>query len=425
MIVYTSTLLSFFACISGSLAFTTHTKLSFNAARVRNVNTILASSTENVDPTYVPNGKSFVEEVEVAKEIMDRIPRRGYILESSPTPIEFMPRLSKFASGGENGEGPELYVKRDDMLPLAGGGSKTRKLDYLVQDAIDQGADVLVTCGAVQSNHCRLTASAAAREGMECHLLLEERVPGSYDPDAGGNNYAFTLLGAEQTPVPLNGVEPAQKELVQKLEASGKKVYVIPGGGSNALGALGYVRCATELIEQSKVLKSQAGESNKPGLFWDAIVTCSGSGGTHTGILTGLRACGYETPVLGMSVRFDSKAQGDRILEQCQKCVETFFKDCDYFAANGGLMPSEDVIVYDNYVGEGYSLYTSQMADAVESFARLESIMLDPVYTGKAAAGLLDIVSNGKFTKDQRILFIHTGGAPSTYHYQPLSLGKE
>jgi D-cysteine desulfhydrase len=363
-------------------------------------------------------------EVEIVKGIINNVPRCGYVQQSSPTAIEYMPRLSKFVNGEEN-EGPKLYVKRDDSLPLAGGGSKTRKLDYLVREAIEQGADVLITCGAVQSNHCRLTASAAAREGLECYILLEERVPGSYKKDAGGNNYIFALLGAKQIPVPLGGIEPAQEQLVKELEASGKKVYVIPGGGSNALGALGYARCATELIEQSDLFKVNAGEPNKAGLFWDAIVLCSGSGGTHTGILTGLRACGYTTPVLGMSVRFDSKKQADRIHEQCQTCVDTFFSDCEYYSKNGGKVPIEDVIINDNYVGEGYSLPTNEMAIAVEKFARLESIILDPVYTGKAAAGLLDIARNGRFTKDQHILFLHTGGAPSTYHYQPLPLREE
>jgi len=356
--------------------------------------------------------------VEMVKDIISKIPQRGYVNKSYPTPVETMPRLSSKILE----DGPTLYVKRDDMLPLAGGGSKTRKLDFLVQEAIDQGADVLITCGAVQSNHCRLTASAAAREGLECYIILEERVPGSYSKDAGGNNYIFSLLGAKQIPVPEGGIAPVQEKLVAKLEAEGKKVYVIPGGGSNSTGALGYVQCAIELIEESDRLTEEAGEVDKEqgNLFWDAIVTCSGSGGTHTGLLTGLRACGYKTPVLGMSVRFDSAKQASRIHEQCQKCVDTYFSSCSYYSVNGGNMPEDDVVVYDDYVGEGYSLYTRDMAEAVEYFARLESIILDPVYTGKAAAGLVDFVRTGKFSKGQRILFLHTGGAPSTYHYKPL-----
>lgn len=385
------------------------------------VNTPIDPSEKNLlnnSKEYISNTKFQNVKVGIVNEIISNIPKRGYVSQSPSTPVELMPRLSSKLANGT--EGPTLYVKRDDMLPLAGGGSKTRKLDYLVQEAIDQGADVLITCGAVQSNHCRLTASAAAREGLECYILLEERVPGSYDPSAGGNNYVFALLGAKQIPVPAGGIAPVQDELIQKLEAEGKKVYVIPGGGSNATGALGYVECAMELIEESDKLKEEAGEMEQPGLFWDAIVTCSGSGGTHTGLLTGLRACGYDTPVLGMSVRFDSETQANRIHEQCQNCVQKYFSSCAYFANHGGNMPKQDVIVHDNYVGEGYSLYTREMAEALESFARLESIILDPVYTGKAAAGLVDLVRTGKFVKGQRILFLHTGGAPSTYHYMPL-----
>ncbi len=184
---------------------------------------------------------------------------------------------------------------------------------------------------------------------------------------------------------------------------------------------MGYVQCAIEIIEESESLKAKHGETNKPGLFWDTVVTCSGSGGTHTGLLTGLRACGYTTPVIGISVRFDSQKQGERIHTQFQNCVNEYFgNSCEYFKKNDGLMPVEDVVIKDDYVGGGYSIYTEEMAEAVQSFARLESILLDPVYTGKTAAGLIDFVRKGQFTKDQRVLFIHTGGAPSTFHYQPL-----
>jgi len=273
------------------------------------------------------------------KDTLAAIPSRGYVSSKAPTPVEHMPRLAKLCGG------PELYVKRDDLLPLAGGGSKTRKLDYLVEEAIESGADVLVTSGAVQSNHCRLTASAAAREGMECYIILEERIPGSYDPSAGGNNYAFSLLGAKQIHAPLGGVGPIQDDLIAKLKEEGKKPYVIPGGGSNQLGAVGYVRAAAELIEQSEILKDEAGESNKPGLFWDAIVTCSGSGGTHTGLLTGLRAAGVDTPVFGISVRFDADQQGDRIRQQVQACIDKYFSDFDTVA--DGI--DDDVLIIDEH----------------------------------------------------------------------------
>lgn len=288
--------------------------------------------------------------------------------------------------------------------------------DYLVQEALSKGANVLVTSGAVQSNHCRLTASAAAREGMECYLILEERVPGSYDPEAGGNNYIFSLLGAKQIPAPLGGVGPIQDDLVEKLMKDGKIPYVIPGGGSNQLGALGYARAAVEIIDQSEELKELAGESDKPGLYWDAVVTCSGSGGTHTGLLTGLRAAGVNVPVYGISVRFDADKQAGRIREQVQACIDKYFSTHE--TVSNGI--GDDVVILDEYVGKGYSLPTDEMAEAIQLFARLESIILDPVYTGKGAAGFISLARSGKFDKGKRLLFIHTGGAPSLYHYQTL-----
>lgn len=340
---------------------------------------------------------------------VDSFSTRGYV--NDPTPVEYMPRLTKYC------DGPELYVKRDDLLPLAGGGSKTRKLDFLVQEAIDQGADVIVTCGAVQSNHCRLAASAAAREGLECYLILEERVPGSYDPKAGGNNYIFSLLGAKQIPAPLNGISAIQDDLIVKLKADGKNPYVIPGGGSNQLGAIGYVKAALEIIDQSNALKEANGEQGTPGLFWDAIVACSGSGGTHTGLLTGLRAAGVTTPIHGVSVRFNSEKQAEKIHSLCEACIEKYFSSFETFSEG---LRSDEVVVHDEFVGEGYSIPTIEMAEAIQAFARMESIVLDPVYTGKTAAALFSIARSGSYSKQQRLLFIHTGGAPSLYHYQTL-----
>lgn len=379
---------------------------------------ILSISNDSCLALNTPSFKT-KSKLQAVKHIIDSVPRRGYVKKESQTPVEFMPNLSNLC-----GNEPSLYVKRDDLLPLAGGGSKTRKLDFLIQEALDQGADTVITSGAVQSNHCRLTASAAAREGLECHLILEERVPQSYDPGAGGNNYIFSLLGAKTTVVQLGGTEMAQHKLVEQLEANGKKIYIIPGGGSNSLGALGYVECAIELIEESDRLKRNSnfigGTSD---LFWDAIVCCSGSGGTHAGLLTGLRACGIHTPVVGISVRFNSIVQRKKIHDLCQTCVDSYFSNI--FVETAGLFPKEDVVVDDNYIGGGYSIPSEEMAEAVQKFARLESILLDPVYTGKGAAGFLAIAKSGKFSKDQRLLFIHTGGAPSTFHYRPLPLERD
>ena len=323
--------------------------------------------------------------------LLFRSSNRGYV--STETPLEPLPRLGKEL-------GLDLWCKRDDLLPLAGGGSKTRKLDYLVQEAIDEGADAIVTCGAVQSNHCRLTASAAAMEGLECHLVLEERVPGSYDPDAGGNNYAFALLGATTRCVPLDGVPEGVEALMAELRAKGKKPYFIPGGGSNAIGSLGYVKAALSIVEASRA-------ADKP---FDAIVCCSGSGGTHSGMLAGLRAAGDNTPVYGVSVRFDSDRQGENIHKQFVACAALFEAEA----------PKSDVVIVDSYVGPGYSLPTDEMREAIELFAKKEGIFLDPVYTGKGAAGLIGLARDGTLKPGAKVLFLHTGGAPSLFHYMPL-----
>lgn len=332
--------------------------------------------------------------VQELRQAVAGVKARGYVVQE--TPIEAMPRISK-ALGGR----VQLFVKRDDLLPLAGGGSKTRKLDYVMQEAVDAGADVVVTSGAVQSNHCRLTASAAAREDMECHLVLEERVAGSYDVHAGGNNYTFDLLGAERHAAGLGEVPDVQAQVVRDLEAKGKKVYVIPGGASNPLGSVGYVRAALEIVDYT----------DKHGKF-DAIVCCSGSGGTHSGLLAGLRAAGDDTPVYGISVRFDAATQQKRIHDQYAAIAEQYL---------GNEAPLDDVVIRDDQVGEGYSLPTHEMEEAVELMARHESILLDPVYTGKGFAGLISLLRENAFPEGAKVLFLHTGGAPSLFHYQTLN----
>eukprot|EP00306_Pavlova_sp_CCMP459_P008825 CAMPEP_0185161928 /NCGR_PEP_ID=MMETSP1139-20130426/5732_1 /TAXON_ID=298111 /ORGANISM="Pavlova sp., Strain CCMP459" /LENGTH=426 /DNA_ID=CAMNT_0027727223 /DNA_START=106 /DNA_END=1386 /DNA_ORIENTATION=- len=324
--------------------------------------------------------------------ILDSVPRRQYVKQA--TPIESMENLTQLLGGAE------LFIKRDDLLPLAGGGSKTRKLEYLVQAAIDEGADILVTCGAVQSNHCRLTASAAAREGIDCHLILEERIPGSYKPDAGGNNYAFALLGATTSVVAEGGVPEEEARIIAKLRAEGRRPFLVPGGGSNELGSLGYARAALEVVQWTR----------DHGAF-DAIVLCSGSGGTHAGMLAGLRAAGDHTPVIGISTRAAADAQARKIHGLSTRTSASLGE---------GDIPSDHVIVRDAYVGPGYSLPTDEMAEAIQLFARRESIFLDPVYTGKAAAGLIDLVRSGELGLGKRVLFLHTGGAPSLFHYQTL-----
>lgn len=325
-----------------------------------------------------------------------RFARRRYTEPGHPTPIEKMARLSAELGG------PTLYVKRDDLLMgLAGGGNKVRKLEFLVADALAQGADTLITTGAVQSNHCRLTLAAAVREGMRCRLVLEERVPGSYDPDASGNNFLYRLLGAEKIRVVPAGADLDAEMAAEAAEvaSAGRKAYVIPGGGSNPVGATGYVACAEEILHQAFEM----------GLRIDAIVCASGSGGTHAGLLVGLWGNRARIPLIGISVRSSKAAQEARVWELANRTARHLGLD--------GEIPREQVICFDEYVGPGYSLPTPAMVEAVTLVARTEAILLDPVYTGKAMAGLIDLVRRGYFARTDNVLFLHTGGSPALFAY--------
>ena len=322
-----------------------------------------------------------------------RFPRRRYT--PSFTPIEKLEHLSQHL-GGAN-----IYVKRDDLLGLTGGGNKTRKLEFLVADALEQGADTLITVGAVQSNHCRLTLAAAVKEGLKCQLVLEERVPDSYDEDASGNNFLFRLLGVERVKVMPGGADMkgAMHELANDLKQAGRKPYLIPGGGSNKLGCLGYVSCAEEILAQSFEM----------GLAFDHVVCSSGSGGTHTGLAVGLTGTNANIPLTGISTRAAKEPQEQKLHTLANEVTEML---------EIPNIPRDAITVFDDYVGEGYSLPTEGMIEAVQMFARLEGILLDPVYTGKTAAGLIDLVRKGHFKKGENVLFIHTGGSSALYAYQ-------
>ena len=322
-----------------------------------------------------------------------RFPRRRYT--EHPTPLVPLRRLSEHLGG------PTIWLKRDDMLGLAGGGNKARKLEFLVADALERGADTLVTTGAVQSNHCRLTLAAARAEGLECRLVVEERVPGSYDVEASGNNFLFHLLGAERIRVVPAGTDlaAAMQAEVDDLAASGRVGYVIPGGGSTPLGALGYVAAAKELLAQADEL----------GLVIDRVVVGSGSGGTHAGLVAGLTALSSGVRVLGVSTRADKAAQEAKVLDLARRTAA--------LAGSAVEVRPEDVEVADGHVGPGYSLPTAEMVEAVRLFARLEGVLLDPVYTGKAAAGLVDLVRRGELG-GENVVFVHTGGWPALFAYQ-------
>ncbi len=322
-----------------------------------------------------------------------RFPRRRYTPHF--TPLEPLPRLSE-ALGG-----PEIWIKRDDLLGLAAGGNKTRKLEFLVADALAQGADTLITVGAPQSNHCRLTLAAAAKEGLKCRLVLEQRIPGSYKPDATGNNFLYALLGAETIDVVNAGddLNAAMQRIAAALEADGRKGYIIPGGGSNALGALGYVACAHEI----------AAQSFEQGVSFDAVVVASGSCGTHSGLLVGAKSVNFDAPITGINVRRPRAEQEGNLLKLARET-----------AALLEIEPPQptDVTALDEWVGGGYSLPTDEMIEAVRMLARLEGVLLDPVYSGKAMAGLIGLARRGDFKRGQRVLFVHTGGSPALYAYQ-------
>lgn len=322
-----------------------------------------------------------------------RFPRRRYT--EGQTPLEHLPRLSA-ALGG-----PDVYIKRDDLLGLAAGGNKTRKLEFLVADALVQGADTLITCGAVQSNHCRLTLAAAVKEGLKCRLVLEERVPGSYNPRGSGNNFLYHLLGVEAVKVVPGGADMTKEmqAVAADLAATGRKGYIIPGGGSNEIGATGYVACAEEILAQAF----------DKGVNFDHIVTTSGSAGTHAGLVVGFWGTGSGIPVTGINISRKNDVQTELVYGLVQRT-----------ATRVGLqqpVPREAVVCFDEYVGPGYSIPTPEMVAAVELLARTEGILLDPVYTGKAMAGLIGLIRQGYFKKGENVLFIHTGGWPALYAY--------
>lgn len=327
-----------------------------------------------------------------------QFPRRRYT--EYKTPIEFLPNFTA-ALGG-----PNIYIKRDDLLGLTMGGNKTRKLEFLMAEAIEQGADTILTCGAVQSNHCRLTLAAAVKEGLKCQLVLEERVPGSYSKDASGNNYLFNLLGVEDVEVVQGGADmmAALKKLAEKLTAQGRKPYIIPGGGSNALGALGYVACAQEITEQMFEM----------GLNFDHIVACSGSGGTHAGLLCGLKGTNVHIPLTGISVGKEKTIQSNNVFNLTQEVCEKLEIE--------NKVTKEDMVVFDDHVGPGYAVPTQEMVDAIQLLARTEGILTDPVYTGKVLAAMIALVKEGYFKDCENILFIHTGGSPALYAYEDVTL---
>jgi L-cysteate sulfo-lyase len=317
-----------------------------------------------------------------------------------PTPLEPMEQLTK-ALGG-----PQLWIKRDDCTGLSTGGNKTRKLEFLVGDALQQGADTLITQGATQSNHARQTAAAAAKFGLECHILLEDRT-GDHGKDytLNGNVLLDRLHGATISRRPSGTDMNAEMQtLAAALRDKGRRPYVIPGGGSNPVGALGYANAALELVAQA----------NDRGLKIDHVIHGTGSAGTQAGFVTGLAAIHARIPVLGISVRAPREKQEDMVFNLAVQAAEHL--------GAPGIVKRDEIVANGDYVGQGYGIPTAGMVEAVTLVARTEGILLDPVYTGKAMAGLIDLVRKGRFAKDSDIVFLHTGGSAALFGY-PDALG--
>jgi L-cysteate sulfo-lyase len=312
-----------------------------------------------------------------------------------PTPLEFMPRLTA-ALGG-----PNLYVKRDDCTGLGTGGNKTRKLEFLMADALAKKADTIITQGATQSNHARQTVAIAAKLGMQCEILLEDRTGSKLDQyKNSGNVFLDHLYGANVQEVPGGtDMNAAMEKLAGELRAKGRSPYIIPGGGSNALGALGYVVCALEMVHQF----------NTQNLNVQHIVHATGSAGTQAGLVVGLEGTRSQIPVLGIGVRAPKEAQEQNVFNLANKTADLL--------GVPGCVAREKVIANCDYVGAGYGVPTPGMVEAVTMLARLEGILLDPVYSGKGMAGLIDLCRKGHFKKGENVVFLHTGGAVALYGY--------
>ncbi|HBT4792204.1 TPA: D-cysteine desulfhydrase [Klebsiella quasipneumoniae subsp. similipneumoniae] len=321
---------------------------------------------------------------------LTRFPRLELI--GAPTPLEYLPRLSDHL-------GREIFIKRDDTTPLAMGGNKLRKLEFLAADALREGADTLITAGAIQSNHVRQTAAVAAKLGLHCVALLENPIGTRAENYLSNGNRLLLDLFNTQVEMCDALTDPAAQldELATRIEAQGYRPYVIPVGGSNALGALGYVESALEIAQQCE-----------DAVEISSVVVASGSAGTHAGLAVGLEQLMPQAELIGVTV---SRAVADQLPKviALQQAVANSLE----------LQAKADIILWDDYFAPGYGTPNEEGMAAVKLLAQLEGILLDPVYTGKAMAGLIDGITQKRFKDEGPILFVHTGGAPALFAYHP------
>jgi len=306
-----------------------------------------------------------------------------------PTPVHALPRLTDTLGG------PQLFVKRDDQTGLATGGNKTRKLEFLVADALEQRADTLITAGAPQSNHARQTAAAAARMGMRSVLVLRGQPPA----ESQGNLLLDELLGAQIRWAEKSAVPATMEAVAAELRAQGRTPYVIPYGGSNPIGATGYVAAMEELVEQARQMN----------VHLDRIVFASSSGGTQAGLVAGAKATGYAAQVLGISV--------DVQREELQAMVAALATEtAAHLKLDLRFAPGE-ISVNADYIGAGYGVLGTLERKAIRLAAEVEGLLLDPVYTGRAFAGMVDLIRRGEIRRGETVLFWHTGGTPALFAY--------
>ncbi|QIN38825.1 D-cysteine desulfhydrase [Enterobacter ludwigii] len=321
---------------------------------------------------------------------LTRFPRLEFI--GAPTPLEYLPRFSDYL-------GRDIFIKRDDVTPMAMGGNKLRKLEFLAADALREDADTLITAGAIQSNHVRQTAAVAAKLGLHCVALLENPI-GTHAENylTNGNRLLLDLFNVQVEIVEALTDPTAQlDELATRLEAQGFRPYVIPVGGSNALGALGYVESALEIAQQCEGAVSLS-----------SVVVASGSAGTHAGLAVGLEQLLPDVELIGVTVSRSVADQKPKVVTLQQAVAEQL-----------ALKATADIQLWDDYFAPGYGTPNEEGMDAVKLLARLEGILLDPVYTGKAMAGLIDGIEQKRFKDEGPILFVHTGGAPALFAYHP------
>lgn len=321
---------------------------------------------------------------------LTRYPRLEFI--GAPTPLEYLPRLSDYL-------GRDILIKRDDVTPMAMGGNKLRKLEFLAAEALREGADTLITAGAIQSNHVRQTAAVAAKLGLHCVALLENPIGTRAENYlTNGNRLLLDLFNVQiEMCDALHDPVTQLDELASRVEAQGFRPYVIPVGGSNALGALGYVESALEITQQCE---GAVGISS--------VVVASGSAGTHAGLAVGLEQLMPQVELIGVTVSRSIADQKPKVVTLQQAVAQAL-----------EVTASADITLWDDYFAPGYGTPNDEGMEAVKLLARLEGILLDPVYTGKAMAGLIDGISQKRFKDEGPILFVHTGGAPALFAYHP------